>query len=103
MGRRMVQSAFKGSVRLVVLLLLVATSGAAQTFDVNGQTSPTNQAPAKKRSTPQANNPTNNGTGMGWGASIEVAREARAAQTALQRGDAGDAALHAQRAVKAAP
>ena len=40
---------------------------------------------------------------MGWGASIEVAREARAAQTALQHGDAGDAAAHAQRAVKAAP
>ena len=40
---------------------------------------------------------------MGWGASIEVAREARAAQTALEHGDAGDAAVHAQRAVKAAP
>lgn len=102
----MVQSAFKGSVRLVGLLLLVATSGAAQTFDVNGQPPPTNQAPAKKRAKPPANNPASNsgtGTGMGWGASIEVAREARAAQTALQRGDAGDAALHAQRAVKAAP
>jgi tetratricopeptide (TPR) repeat protein len=40
---------------------------------------------------------------MGWGASIEVAREARAAQTALQHGDASGAALHAQRAVNAAP
>ena len=40
---------------------------------------------------------------MGWGASIEVAREARAAQTALQHGDARSAMEHAQRAVSAAP
>ena len=40
---------------------------------------------------------------MGWGASIEVAREARAAQTALQHGDAAGATAHAQRAVNAAP
>jgi len=40
---------------------------------------------------------------MGWGASIEVAREARAAQTALQHGDSRDATAHAQRAVNAAP
>jgi tetratricopeptide (TPR) repeat protein len=40
---------------------------------------------------------------MGWGASIEVAREARAAQSALQHGDAQGATAHAQRAVKAAP
>lgn len=40
---------------------------------------------------------------MGWGASIEVAREARAAQAALQRGDAAEATTHAQRAVNSAP
>jgi tetratricopeptide (TPR) repeat protein len=40
---------------------------------------------------------------MGWGASIEVAREARAAQTALEHGDAVGATAHAQRAVNAAP
>jgi len=40
---------------------------------------------------------------MGWGASIEVAREARAAQTDLQHGDAAGATMHAQRAVNAAP
>jgi tetratricopeptide (TPR) repeat protein len=98
----MVQSVFRGSVRLAVLL--VATAGAAQTFDVNGQTSPTTPAPSKKRGAPSNNKPSgNNETGMGWGASIEVAREARAAQTELQHGHAGDAAVHAQRAVKAAP
>jgi tetratricopeptide (TPR) repeat protein len=98
----MVQSVFRGSVRLTILL--VATAGAAQTFDVNGQTSPTKPAPSKKRGAPSNNKPSgNNETGMGWGASIEVAREARAAQTELQHGHAGDAAVHAQRAVKAAP
>jgi tetratricopeptide (TPR) repeat protein len=98
----MVQSVFRGSVRLTILL--VATAGATQTFDVNGQTSPTKPAPSKKRGAPSNNKPSgNNETGMGWGASIEVAREARAAQTELQHGHAGDAAVHAQRAVKAAP
>ena len=96
------QSVFRGSVRLTILL--VATAGATQTFDVNGQTSPTKPAPSKKRGAPSNNKPSgNNETGMGWGASIEVAREARAAQTELQHGHAGDAAVHAQRAVKAAP
>ena len=40
---------------------------------------------------------------MGWGQSIEVAREARAAQTDLQHGDAAAATEHAQRAVNSAP
>ena len=89
---------FKGWVRLAVLL--AATASAAQTFDVNGQTpSSTSPAPSKKRAAP----PASNETGMGWGASIEVAREARAAQTALQHGDAAGATMHAQRAVNAAP
>ena len=93
---------FRNSVRFAVLI--VATAGAAQacaaqTFDVNGQTSATSPAPSKRR--PAQN--TSDQTGMGWGASIEVAREARAAQTALQHGDSRDATAHAQRAVNAAP
>jgi tetratricopeptide (TPR) repeat protein len=40
---------------------------------------------------------------MGWGSGIEVAREARAAQTALQHGDYKGATNHAQRAVNIAP
>jgi tetratricopeptide (TPR) repeat protein len=101
----MVQSTFRASVSLSVLILavtVVATTCAAQTFDVNGQTSSPAPAPSKKQGAPPASS-SNNDTGMGWGASIEVAREARAAQTALQHGDAGDAAIHAQRAAKAAP
>jgi tetratricopeptide (TPR) repeat protein len=40
---------------------------------------------------------------MGWGSGIEVAREARAAQTALEHGDPKGATAHAQRAVELAP
>ncbi len=95
-------SAFKAGVWLSVLV--VASVSAAQTFDVNGQTSSTSSAPAKKHAPPSASSPSgNNDTGMGWGASIEVAREARAAQTALQQGDAAGATAHAQRAANAAP
>jgi tetratricopeptide (TPR) repeat protein len=98
----MVQSSFRAWVRLSVLI--VASVSAAQTFDVNGQTSSTSSAPAKKHAAASSSTPTTNSdTGMGWGASIEVAREARAAQTALQHGDAAEATTHAQRAANAAP
>jgi tetratricopeptide (TPR) repeat protein len=40
---------------------------------------------------------------MGWGSSIEVAREARAAQSALQKNDYRSAVFHAEHAAKAAP
>jgi tetratricopeptide (TPR) repeat protein len=92
----MVQSAFRGAVRIAVLML--ATLSAAQTFDVNGQTSPNSSAPSKKQRALESNE-----TGMGWGSNIEVEREARAAQTALQHGDASAATAHAQRAVNSAP
>ncbi len=93
---------FTSSVRFAVLI--VATASAAQTFDVNGQTSSTSTAPSRKRPAQTAPAQTaNDQTGMGWGASIEVAREVRAAQTALQHGDSRDATAHAQRAVNAAP
>lgn len=97
----MLRSSFRGWVWLA--LLFAATASAAQTFDVNGQsssTAPSNTAPAKKRSAPKAGD---NETGMGWGQSIEVAREARAAQSALQHSDWKSAVAHAQRAVQSAP
>src|SRR5689334_11280442 len=99
----MVQTAIRGWVWLAVLLS--AAAGAAQTFDVNGQTSTPLQKPAKKHAAPSSNPdaPQNHESGMGWGANIEVAREARAAQMALQHGDAASATDHAQRAVNAAP
>jgi len=96
-------SVIRGWVRLAVLF--AATASAAQTFDVNGQTSSNLPTPSKKRAAQTASTAStaSNETGMGWGASIEVAREARAAQTALQHGDAAGATAHAQRAVNAAP
>jgi len=95
-----VQSPFRGSIRLAVVIVVAfcAVQTAAQTFDVNGQTSSTAPPPSKKRTAPPSRE-----TGMGWGTSIEVAREARAAQTALQHGDAAGAIAHAQRAANAAP
>jgi tetratricopeptide (TPR) repeat protein len=94
----MARISFTGLARLAVFF--TAAACAAQTFDVNGQSTPSASAPAKKGTPRQSNS---NETGMGWGASIEVAREARAAQTALQHGDARGAMAHAQRAVSAAP
>jgi tetratricopeptide (TPR) repeat protein len=93
-----VQTAFRSTVLLAVIT--AATASAGQTFDVNGQSaSPPPSKQSKKQTAPHPNNE----TGMGWGSSIEVAREARAAQTALDHGDPRSAADHAQRAVNAAP
>ena len=94
------QSAFKGSVLLAVLIVSVA--GAAQTFEINGQNSSSSSS-SSSSAAPSKKPAAHNETGMGWGSSIEVAREARAAQTALQHGNAREATAHAQRAVNAAP
>jgi tetratricopeptide (TPR) repeat protein len=97
-----VRKGFRGAMRFAVLL--VATASAAQTFDVNGQTASPSTAPSKKQSSKKQSAPRSESeTGMGWGSSIEVAREARAAQNALQHGDAREATAHAQRAVNMAP
>ncbi len=94
--------AFSSSARLAVLIITVGTMPSivctAQTFDVNGQSPSSAPAPAKKRPAQSQNE-----NGMGWGSSIGVAREARAAQTALQHDDPRGATAHAQRAVNAAP
>lgn len=95
----MARSAFWTAMR--VAALFATTVCAAQTFDVNGQPSSKTTTPSKKHSaTPHS---TENESGMGWGSSIGVAREARAAQDALQHGDARAAAEHAQHAVNSAP
>jgi tetratricopeptide (TPR) repeat protein len=70
-----------------------------QTFEVGGATS----APSSKtsRSKKQANAPSD--SSMGWGSSIEVARQVRAAQDAIRRGDYAAAMNSAQGVVKSAP
>jgi tetratricopeptide (TPR) repeat protein len=81
-------------------LALISLCGAArgQTFDVNGQGGNSSAAPAKSdhpKSSPE--------TGMGWGSGIEVSRQARAAQIAIEHGDYRAAVNYAQRAAQLAP
>ena len=86
---------------------IVALFSAAlgQTFDVNGGNSPppSNQ---KQNAPPPAQNSDQNSSdqnGLGWGSSIDVARQARAAQDALNRNDYAAAVAYAERAAKSAP
>lgn len=75
-----------------------------QTFEVNGDGSgstPGKQTP--KASTNNSQNSNQEAPEIGWGSSIEVARQARAAQDALKRNDYVAAVSFAERAAKAAP
>jgi tetratricopeptide (TPR) repeat protein len=92
--------------RIACCVLLASIAGFAQTFEINGQSSspPTNQGKKSPRAAGKgkASAPSSE-SWMGWGSSIEVARQARAAQQALDRGDYKTAANYAERAAKAAP
>ena len=70
-------------------MLMLLGRGAGQTYDL-GSGKPSDQQ-----------NP--NGTDFSWGAGIEVARQARAADEALKRNDFAAGVAHAQQAVNAAP
>src|ERR1700756_4173837 len=86
----------------VVCLLLLNATSLAQTFEISpGGTAPT--APAKKqlKAAPNQSAPAENG--IGWGSGIEVARQVRAAQQALQKNDYAVAVNYATRAANAAP
>jgi tetratricopeptide (TPR) repeat protein len=83
------------------LLAIAIPFASGQTFEIGGQqqqpTSPTKQHG-------RASNPASSSSGsIGWGSSIEVGRMARAAETALAKGDTAAAANYAERAVQAAP
>src|SRR5437868_2211097 len=94
---------------------LVAASAAAQELQNGGHPASTpppqkkkqaQPAKGKNRGTPkaaQAGATPEAGAGLGWGSSIEVGRQARAAQTALKKHNYSAAVDYAQRAVKAAP
>ncbi len=73
----------------------------AQTYDVNGHgdTSP----PGNTQQNTPANEGSKGGSDLGWGSSIDVARQARAAQDALKRNDYAAAVSFAERAAKSAP
>jgi tetratricopeptide (TPR) repeat protein len=92
---------------------VIAITVSGQTFELNTPSSntPSNAKNKKKRTSSQANQGQQNSapenqpsaTGIGWGSSIEVARDARAAQQALDRGEYRAAAAFATRAAHAAP
>src|ERR1700756_3602010 len=83
----------------VVALVLCASAVRGQTFEIGSQDSNPKSAADEKgqrhSAAPDA--------GMGWGTSIEVAREARAAREALQKNDYRAATSYASRAARSAP
>src|SRR5437764_5539804 len=92
---------------IAACLLPFGTVACAQTFEINGQSNTTSSAPQPKKAkrAPSAGNSGSprTDTGMGWGSSIEVARQARAAQEALDKGNYTAAMDYATRANRAAP
>ena len=93
-------------------MLLASIGLAAQTFEINQQPPPPSQPSGKKSSGKKSKSSSSQSQaapaeaptgGIGWGSGIEVAREARAAQQALNQGDYAKAVDFAQRAAKSAP
>ena len=77
-----------------------------QTYEINGQggtSTPSGQNPKNSVADTSQGNSDQASPELGWGSSIEVARQARAAQDALQRRDYAAAVSFAERAAKAAP
>jgi tetratricopeptide (TPR) repeat protein len=77
----------------VVSQATMASLALAQDFEIK----PSQGSSQKQAAAPDNRQP------LGWGSSIEVARQARAAQDALNRGDYAAAANYAQQAASAAP
>jgi tetratricopeptide (TPR) repeat protein len=90
---------------LLFVSCLFANCASAQTYDVNGGSSSTaNQkqsSGAPQSGTSQSDS--SQDSSIGWGSSIDVARNARAAQDALKRNDYPAAVAFAERAAKSAP
>ena len=84
---------------LAAMILLACTGLAGQTFEVGPQAN--QPATGTKEKSPRRQ--PGSDSGMGWGSSIAVAREARAAREALQKNDYRAATSHAARAAKSAP
>jgi len=89
----------------IAFLLLFGTVSLlpAQTFEIN-QPSQSKSSKTKKGKQAAQQAPTEeNANGIGWGSGIEVAREARAVQQALEKNDYRAAIASANRAANAAP
>ena len=83
----------------VAIFISLAMVAAAQTFEVTPKPSQKKSGKQQQRSAAPAK-PEN---GIGWGSSIETAREARAVNDALQKGDYRSAIASANRAARSAP
>ena len=84
----------------IVIILGGCVSLLGQTFEVGSQD---NNPPNKQKQKNSGRRTQSPEAGMGWGTSIEVAREARAAREALNRGDYRSAMSYASRAAQSAP
>ncbi|MGH9568706.1 MAG: hypothetical protein ACRD4F_03655, partial [Candidatus Angelobacter sp.] len=109
----------KNLIALAIICSLFATGyGRAQTFEIGGQPSPQKQKQqskkGKKKGASQAAGhrggaqASSSGTcaareSAGWGGSIESGRYARAAQTALKKGNYGGAMGYSQHLIDVAP
>ncbi len=90
-------------VTICSLLLMGSMAAAAQEFEINGGKSSvpsSNAQPTKKKA---AGGPQASEGGIGWGSSIDVARQSHAAEQALKKGNYAAAADSAERALKSAP
>jgi len=87
----------------IVLLLgfAAATFATAQTYDLSGQAGTPASEPQSYHQ--KAASSSDGSTNLGWGSSIDIARQARAAQDALKRNDYAAAVSFAERAAKSAP
>ena len=91
---------------IVLISLACGLSALAQTFEV-GQDAPANTKKQKKQEKKNAkaadSGSAQEAPSIGWGAGLEVAREAKAAQEALRTEHFNEATFHAEKAAKAAP
>ena len=87
-------------------ILILVGAAASQTFEINGQ-SPQQPQKAPAKNAKSGNKPAAGGNassnGLSWGTSIDVSRQARAAEQAIKRGDYATAANFAEKAANAAP
>jgi tetratricopeptide (TPR) repeat protein len=84
-------------------IVALFTCALGQTYDVNGGSSSQGNSNKQKAAGSSQDNSNPGDSGFGWGSSIEVARQARAAQDALKRNDYAAAVSFAERAAKSAP
>jgi tetratricopeptide (TPR) repeat protein len=86
-------------------ILALWTCCLGQTYDVGGQAggSASKKQSTSKENPSDASQSSTQTSDLGWGSSIDVARQARAAQDALKRNDYAAAVSFAERAAKSAP